>query len=211
MADAFIGEIRAFPYTFTPENWLLCDGSVYSIGQFQALAAIVGTLYGGNGQTTFAVPNLSGTTSVGQSTLTTQGAPASSLSPVRLGGKGGTETVQLAYSGLPLHNHLIYAESAAYAKTATSYKATPTPGVSYLSRYFETNGTTTPTAVLAYNPVTPTYTNPPPPTTSPSAPVVMSNAMLSPQICNDDPHENRQPYVPMRFCICWNGDWPERP
>jgi microcystin-dependent protein len=58
MADPFIGEIRLYPYTFLPANWHWCDGDVLNIQQYPALASILGTTYGGNGSTTFALPDL---------------------------------------------------------------------------------------------------------------------------------------------------------
>ena len=58
--DPFIGQIQLFPYTFAPKNWAVCDGAALSISQNTALFSLLGTTFGGDGQTTFALPNLKG-------------------------------------------------------------------------------------------------------------------------------------------------------
>lgn len=58
--DSYLGEIRAFPYSFIPEYWIFCDGRVLMISEFAALYSLLGTRFGGNGYTTFAVPDLQG-------------------------------------------------------------------------------------------------------------------------------------------------------
>lgn len=58
--DALVGSIYLFPYNFTPSGWWPCDGTVLQVVQYQALFSLIGAAYGGNGQTTFAVPNLNG-------------------------------------------------------------------------------------------------------------------------------------------------------
>ena len=64
MTDPFIGEIRLFPYTFAPRGWALCNGQVLSIAQNTALFSLIGTIYGGDGRTTFALPDLRGRVAV---------------------------------------------------------------------------------------------------------------------------------------------------
>ncbi len=70
MGDWFIGEIRTVAFEYAPENWMLCNGQLLSIGQYQALFALLGTRYGGDGHNTFALPNLNGRVIVGQGTTT---------------------------------------------------------------------------------------------------------------------------------------------
>jgi microcystin-dependent protein len=65
MADAYIGEVRLFCGDFTPEGWLPCDGGTYNIGGFTYLFAVIGTTYGGDGKTSFCVPNFSGRAAIG--------------------------------------------------------------------------------------------------------------------------------------------------
>lgn len=209
MTDSFIGEIRAFPYNFNPLGWLYCDGSQQNIMQYQALYAVIGITYGGNGKTTFGLPDLNSRVAMG---LNGGSHPNGALSPVVIGAKGGSEGVAINQMTYPVHNHLVYSEAAAYAKTASSYKSKPTANVSYLSRYLEPTSPTAAAAILAYNPVTPSYTPPaPPPASAPTSPVGMAQQMLGAVTKGGQPHENRQPFVAIPFFICYDGIWPERP
>jgi microcystin-dependent protein len=98
MAEAFIGEIRLVGFNFAPQGWALCDGQLLSISQNTALFSLLGTYYGGNGQTTFALPDLRGRVPVHQG----QGP---GLSNYVIGQQSGSENVTLNVSQLPAHNH----------------------------------------------------------------------------------------------------------
>lgn len=104
MADPFLGEIRAYPYNFAPRNWALCNGQLLPIAQHTALFSLLGTTYGGNGQTTFALPDLQGRVALGQG----QGPGLSSRS---LGEEGGTDGVALAATQIPPHTHSLNVSS----------------------------------------------------------------------------------------------------
>jgi microcystin-dependent protein len=94
----YIGEIRMFGGSFAPFGWSFCNGSLLPISQYAALFQLIGTTYGGDGQNTFAVPDLQGRLPVHQG----QGA---GLSNYVIGTKAGVETVTLVVSQLPTHNH----------------------------------------------------------------------------------------------------------
>jgi microcystin-dependent protein len=96
--EGFIGEIRLFAGNFAPRNWAFCDGQLLSIAQNQALFSILGTTYGGDGRTTFALPDLRGRVPLHPGT-------GPGLTPYRLGQKGGQETVTLNTAQIPAHNH----------------------------------------------------------------------------------------------------------
>lgn len=96
--ENFIGEIRAFGFNRIPKGWHQCDGTILPIQQYGALFALLGVNFGGNGTTTFALPDLRGRTIIGWSNLYP-----------RIGYQGGTETVTLATQQLPAHRHLISA------------------------------------------------------------------------------------------------------
>lgn len=96
--DPFIGEIRLVAFNFEPEGWAFCDGRLLPIAQNQALFSLLGTTYGGDGRTTFALPDLRGRSPVGMGT-------GPGLSPVTQGERVGQETVTLTNSQLPAHNH----------------------------------------------------------------------------------------------------------
>jgi microcystin-dependent protein len=99
-SDSFIGEVIQFAGTFAPRGYALADGQVLSIAQNTALFSILGTTYGGDGRTTFALPDLRGRTPVG-----TGSAPG--LTPIDLGETTGSETVALTLAQLPGHNHSV--------------------------------------------------------------------------------------------------------
>jgi microcystin-dependent protein len=121
--EGTIGEIRMFAGNFAPRNWAFCQGQLLSIAQNTALFSILGTTYGGNGQTTFALPDFRSRVAVG----TGQGP---GLSNTVLGEISGTETVTLNTNQLPAHNHPILANSgdATASKPAGKFLAlTGTP------------------------------------------------------------------------------------
>jgi microcystin-dependent protein len=112
----YVGEIYMVGFNFAPEGWLQCNGQLVSISDYNTLYNLIGTTYGGDGQSTFAVPNLQSRVPVG----TGQGA---GLSPYSLGEAGGVEYVTLSTAQMPAHSHTLLATSAA----ATA--ATPATGM----------------------------------------------------------------------------------
>ena len=100
MADPFVAEIRIFPFNFAPRGWAFCNGQILPISQNTALFSLLGTTYGGNGQSTFALPNLQGSAAMhpGQ-------GPGLSLRD--LGEQSGTPTLTLLISEMPAHTHTI--------------------------------------------------------------------------------------------------------
>ncbi|MCG8328751.1 MAG: tail fiber protein [Chitinophagales bacterium] len=96
--NPFIGLIVMFGGNFAPRGWALCDGQLLPINQYSALFSILGTTYGGDGRTTFALPDLRGRVAIHEGT-------GPGLSPYDLGQKGGSETVTLTTSQIPSHNH----------------------------------------------------------------------------------------------------------
>ena len=98
MSDPFIGEIRAVGFDFAPRGWALCDGSLLPIPQNTALFSILGTTYGGNGTSTFGLPNLKGK-------MVIHPGRGPGLSTRQLGEDGGASFVTLNTNHLPAHNH----------------------------------------------------------------------------------------------------------
>jgi len=98
MSEPFIAEIKIFAGTFAPRSWAFCNGQLLPIAQNTALFSLVGTTYGGDGRTTFALPNLQG-----RAPMHPGSGPG--LSPRRLGQSGGTEAVSLNETQLPAHSH----------------------------------------------------------------------------------------------------------
>jgi microcystin-dependent protein len=98
MADPFIGEIRMFGFNFNPRGWAFCAGQLLPISQNTALFSLIGTYYGGNGQTTFGLPDLRGRVGISMG----QGP---GLPNYNIGQAGGTETVTLTQNQMPQHSH----------------------------------------------------------------------------------------------------------
>ena len=98
MSEPFIGEIRMFAGNFAPRGWALCDGQLLAVSQNDALFSLLGTIYGGDGRTTFGLPDLRGR-------LPMHAGTGPGLSNRRLGAKTGTENVTLTVNQLPSHSH----------------------------------------------------------------------------------------------------------
>jgi microcystin-dependent protein len=104
MADPFVAEIRVFPFNFAPKAWAFCNGQLIPISQNTALFALLGTIYGGDGKSTFALPNLQGAAAM-------HPGQGPGLSSYTLGQQGGSETVTLIQSEIPAHTHTLRANS----------------------------------------------------------------------------------------------------
>ncbi|MDN4982122.1 tail fiber protein [Bradyrhizobium arachidis] len=113
MSDPFVGEIRLFGFPRVPIGWFACNGQALPIAQYQVLYTVIGTTYGGDGVTTFNLPDLRGRVPIGQG----QGP---SLPPYTLGQPGGEETHTLIEAEMPIHSHALM--------SSTTVGTTPTPG-----------------------------------------------------------------------------------
>ena len=176
MADPFVAEIRIFPFNFAPKGWAFCDGQILPLSQNTALFSLLGTTYGGNGQSNFALPNLQGNAPMhpGQ-------GPGLSLHD--LGESGGSETVTLLESQIPVHQHSLNAFN------------NPPPGNA---------GTPANTVSLARSSGGTVYKLP-----SFGAVGAMNSSALG-NIGSSQPHNNMQPYLTLNFCIALQGVYPPR-
>lgn len=181
MAEPFIGEIRAVGFNFAPRGWMICAGQLISIAQNTALFSILGTTYGGNGQTNFALPNLQGSAMISQG----QGP---GLSPYVLGEILGTPQVTLLITEMPLHSHTPDAKTT---PGLADMHGTPVAG-DFLSRYSPGVG-----PGLAYSPA------------PLASPVLMHPQMIG--IAGGSlPHNNMQPYTSLLYVIAIEGIFPSR-
>jgi microcystin-dependent protein len=122
MSEPFLGEIRMFAGNFAPRGWAFCDGQLLAVSQNDALFSLYGTIYGGDGRTTFGLPDLRGRIPI-------HAGQGPGLSPRSLGAKSGSETVIPTTDQLPAHSHVQQATNdsaethdpagALYAKTAS--------------------------------------------------------------------------------------------
>jgi microcystin-dependent protein len=117
MATPFIGEIRLFPFNFAPHGWAKCEGQLLLIQQNQALYSIIGTRYGGDGVTTFGLPDLRGR------------APVMPNGTISLGSIGGEEVHTLTLSEMPSHNHVLYGSSNGTTNISTGHVCAASPSI----------------------------------------------------------------------------------
>jgi len=141
MSDPFVGQIMQVGFNFAPVNWAPCNGALISISQNAALFALLGTTFGGNGQTNFGLPDFQGRVSIGIGN-------GAGLSPYVWGERGGMETVTLNVSQLPAHTHAgTVSNLAGTIKASTAGGTNPTPLANdYLgggTKIYTPTGTTT--------------------------------------------------------------------
>ncbi|MBP7460915.1 MAG: phage tail protein [Candidatus Delongbacteria bacterium] len=130
--DAFTGEIRPVAFNYAPHNWAICDGSLLSVNDYSDLYTLLGTTYGGNGTTTFALPDLRGRVPMHKGT-------GQGLTPRFQGQAFGTETVTLTTSNLPQHHHDLKATTT--QGTQTSPQNNIPAAVTYSNYYNADPGT----------------------------------------------------------------------
>ena len=139
MSDPFVGEIRIVGFNFAARGWALCNGQLLPISQNTAQFSLLGTQFGGNGQTNFGLPNLQGSAPMGR-------GDGAGLTSRQMGDTGGTELVTLVQTQMPAHTHAM-AGSGATADRANAR------GASLAVAADNTYSTGTPTAALAANSV----------------------------------------------------------
>lgn len=176
--DEYIGIIKLFAGNFPPNNWAFCQGQLLPIAQNQALFAILGTTYGGNGVTNFALPDLRGRTPIcfGQ---------GPGLQNYVQGQQAGTETVTLIQPQIPAHTHMLNA--------TTNTGAASSPEGALLAT---ANGTTGEGGVMTVNEYA---------TGTPNA--MMSPTAIG-MAGGNQPHENCAPYLALNYIICVYGIFP---
>ena len=181
MADPFVAEIRIFPFNFAPKGWAWCDGQLLAISQNTALFSLLGTTYGGDGKSNFALPNMQGNAPM-------HPGQGPGLAIHDLGEMGGSDTVSLLESEIPAHSHTVMSVAAFNASDNS-------PQNNVLAKAAAIGA-----ALNAYVPGSP---NP--------APVVhMADTAIAPA-GGDQPHNNMQPYLTLNFCIALQGVFPPRP
>ena len=175
MSDPFVAEIRMFGGNFAPKGWAECNGQLLPISQNTALFSLLGTFYGGDGKSTFALPNLEGSVPLGQG----QGA---GLSLYDLGQSGGSPTVTLSTSEMPIHTHTLrgnFNTADVNDPSPARALARSSPGTLYQSD---------------------TVNN-----------LVNMNAGTLSVAGGSLPHNNMQPFLTVLFIIAQQGVFPARP
>jgi microcystin-dependent protein len=183
MMEPFTGQVEVFGFGFAPRNWATCAGQLMSISQNQALFSLLGTAYGGDGRTTFALPDLRGRVPMGYSVTS---------GPYPLGKKSGQEAVVLQTSQVPSHTHPPL--TASNDTSTTNNTNTPDGNVGLgVTAGFDTGGTGMVVNIYAADAA-------PKATLHPSAVTQWGG----------QPHENRMPSLALNFCIALFGTYPSR-
>ncbi|QIH07521.1 MULTISPECIES: tail fiber protein [unclassified Pseudomonas] len=189
MSEAFVGEIRIFAGNYPPQGWTVCDGKLLSINDYQILYSLLGTLYGGNGTTTFAVPNYSDRLVVGMGS-------GPGLTPRALVTTMGVTAVTMRPENTPSHSHSFNvstdnAISSEPSPAATSKKMTfgTFPGAGIITGLYSKGTGTSPAQALD--------------------PAFLDTALIPPSI-NATPHANLMGSLSICYIICLAGLYPTR-
>jgi microcystin-dependent protein len=176
--DPFVAEIRIFPFNFAPRGWAFCNGQLLPLSQNTALFSLLGTTYGGDGRSNFALPNLQGNAPMhwGQ-------GPGLSLHD--LGETGGSDTVTLLSTEMPMHTHSI---SCIDGGRVGGQGGQPANAV-----LVKTGGSPT----NAY-------------TSGGAQNQIMGANMVTPMVGGNQPHNNMMLYLTLNFCIALQGVFPPR-
>ncbi|RYD59410.1 MAG: phage tail protein [Sphingobacteriales bacterium] len=190
--EPFVGEIRVFGCNYAPRGWAQCNGQLLPIRQYTALFSILGVNYGGDGKTTFALPNLQCATAIGAGKSTASGTTYD------VGDQGGENSVQLISTEMPMHTHTFNGGTA--AQPVNTLTNTPTANQSYISNTFAKASPTATTGVpgRSFGPSTP-------------AANVNLNPMAVSVVGGNQAHDNMQPFVAVNYCIAIEGVFPQRP
>jgi microcystin-dependent protein len=179
MAEPYLGEIRIMSFNFPPKGWVLCNGQLLPINQNQALFSLLGTTYGGDGRTTFGLPNLQARVPM---------HPGNGHVAGELAGENA-HTLTIA----EMAQHVHFVKAAAVSADAGNPGHIPSP-TKVLAQAHAATGTGT-ADVNLYG-------------------TAAANEIMAPQTVNNtggsQPHENRQPYLVLNFCIALQGIFPSR-
>lgn len=188
--EGTMSEIRMFGGTFAPSGWMFCQGQLLAISQYDAMFALIGTTYGGDGQTTFALPDLRSRVPVG----TGQGP---GLQGYTLGQEGGVESVTLTNASMPVHNHASTSNITATFNPKANSTATgnvSTPESNYLSVAAANMYGTLPDESMA----------------TAAASATVGGSIGLGVSGGSQPHENMSPVLCLNYIICVEGIFPSR-
>jgi microcystin-dependent protein len=190
LGDTFVGQILVFPFNFAPQGFAMCQGQLIPIASNTALFSLLGTTYGGNGVTTFALPDLRGRVPL-------KFGQGPGLSLYVEGEVGGAETVTLATTEMPAHAHAVDVSGLTAAPKCTiavANRATPFGSVPA----FDSGAAVTYSSAGADSDMG-------------AGAIVMGGTLTAATAGASQPHGNRQPSLALNFCIALQGVFPSRP
>lgn len=190
-SQPFLGEVRMFAGNFAPRGWVFCNGQSLAISQYDALYALLGTTYGGDGQVSFNAPDM-------RSRRPIHWGRGPGLSSYEIGQRGGTESETLTQMQMPMHTHATTGGGGQYTlelPCSTNAGSSPSPGG-------------------RVNAVSPTGSERfAPPGSSGLGTTAALSANLTPTLNvagGSQPHDNLQPYLAVSFIMCVEGVFPSR-
>lgn len=205
--DSFVGNICLFAFDYAPEGWIMCQGQLLPTQQYQAVFALLGTRYGGNGSTQFGIPNLIGRLPLGM------GVPGSANYPIASTGGATAVTLSSAHVPLPAHTHpasIAPNQSVAISIPVVSGSngTTNVPG----NAVNLSNGNTADRAPLPINVYSNTATNATLKPFNAALPTGVGTVAVSANTPSapTTPVSLMNPYLALNFCMCLNGLWPSR-
>jgi microcystin-dependent protein len=190
MLDPLLGEIDVFAFNFAPKGFALCNGQLLPINQNQALFALLGTTYGGNGQTTFALPDLRGRLAIGYG----QGP---GLPDYSLGERSGSESVTLLATEMAAHTHAIDTSAltaTARCRSGAGDQRTPAGNV----------------PAAGATPASTVYSSAAANATMAASAVTVGGNAACAAAGGGQAHENRQPFLVLNYCVALQGIFPSR-
>lgn len=183
--DVMLGEIRMYPYDFVPRGWLPCDGATLSTSAYSQLFSIIGNTFGGDGQATFAVPDLRGMSPLGTDPAGARG------NPIAVGQTIGSATQTVTPDQVPQHSHPLQRKGASSFAQKTNVVGPNTNLAQLAVKYDATNTELVPHLQ---------------PTAAPDT--SFDPASIAPAMGAAQPHDNRQPFLAIGFFIATDGYYP---
>lgn len=188
--EGYIGEVRLFASNFAPRAWAFCEGQLLAISTHTALFSLIGTIYGGDGRTTFALPDT-------RSRLVLGVGHGAGLTDRRIGAKGGEQTVTITEATMPTHNHLL---------TSSTLSAVITPGAQA-----DTGSTDDPAgAVFAIHDGGARVYGSTPDAVMEVSSLTITGSVTAHNTGGTQPHNNIQPVNTLHYIICMQGIFPSR-
>lgn len=186
--EVFLGTILPFGFNYAPSGWMTCAGQILSIAQNNALFALLGTTYGGDGVQTFALPNLQGRVPLGMGN-------GGGLTPRPLGQMGGSEATTLTTANMPMHTHTATPVNVQVAGTASNPLNAPSATNSYLGASGGGPGSATVWSDALNSPVTMSG---------------VSGAVQIGATGGNQPFAQMNPFLALNFCVALQGIFPSR-
>ncbi len=189
--QAFLCTVMGWAPNFAPRDWTYCHGQLLAISSFTAIYSLVGTIYGGDGRTSFGIPELRGRALIGQGT-------APGMQPYIIGQRGGIEFVTLSIPEMPAHNH-----TAALSGASISIGCSNQPGTetSPVGNFMAVANKISMTDVTPYSTVA---------NTQMGVNSAVTGSVAIGITGNSSSHENRMPYQAMNWIFCTQGIYPSR-